>query len=152
MMIKSMGWDYISELRPPTGLLFISQVIYEHGEPWWNDCVDRGKLLILPPELSGNPTSSHLVTSRKNGRKEWEFGFPKYFYSYLQLIFAFRKILRHGAFGFTSPPKEIVLRTFIALKNPSRRPGLNPWTFGVMASTLTLTPPRLITTTLREQV
>jgi hypothetical protein len=31
-------------------------MIYEHGEPWCND-VDRGKLLIRPPELSGNPTS-----------------------------------------------------------------------------------------------
>jgi hypothetical protein len=36
-----VGWDYVSELRPPTGPLFILQVIYEHGEPWWND-IDRG--------------------------------------------------------------------------------------------------------------
>jgi hypothetical protein len=27
MMIMSIGWDYVSELLPPTGLLFISQVI-----------------------------------------------------------------------------------------------------------------------------
>jgi hypothetical protein len=26
-------------------------MIYEHGEPWWND-VDRRKLLIRPPEFS----------------------------------------------------------------------------------------------------
>jgi hypothetical protein len=32
------------------GLLFILQVIYEHGKPWWN-VIDRGKLLIRPPEL-----------------------------------------------------------------------------------------------------
>jgi hypothetical protein len=32
MMITSIVWDYISELRPPTGLLFIPQVIYEYGE------------------------------------------------------------------------------------------------------------------------
>jgi hypothetical protein len=32
--------DYVSELRPPTGLLFVSQVIYEHGELRWND-IDR---------------------------------------------------------------------------------------------------------------
>jgi hypothetical protein len=31
IMIMSMGRDYVSELRPPTGLLFIPQVIYEHG-------------------------------------------------------------------------------------------------------------------------
>jgi hypothetical protein len=32
------------------------QLIYEHGKPWWND-LERGKLLIHPPELSGNATS-----------------------------------------------------------------------------------------------
>jgi hypothetical protein len=31
----------------------------------------------------------------------------------------FRIILRHGADGFTSPPKEDMLRIFVALKNPS---------------------------------
>jgi hypothetical protein len=39
----SKGWDYVSELWPPTGLLFIPQVIHENGEPWWND-IDSGKL------------------------------------------------------------------------------------------------------------
>jgi hypothetical protein len=57
-MIMPMGRDYVSELRPPTGLLFIPQVIYEHGEPWWN-CIHRGNL-ILPPDLSGNPTSREI--------------------------------------------------------------------------------------------
>jgi hypothetical protein len=51
------------------GLLFIPKVIEEHGEPWWNDD-DREKLLIHPPELSGNPTSSHLIASRRDGQKE----------------------------------------------------------------------------------
>jgi hypothetical protein len=27
----------MSEMRPPANLLIISQVIYEYGEPWWND-------------------------------------------------------------------------------------------------------------------
>jgi hypothetical protein len=57
MAIMSMGCHYVSELQPPIGLLLNLQVIYEHGEPWWNDDVDRGKLLIHPLELSGNPTS-----------------------------------------------------------------------------------------------
>jgi hypothetical protein len=56
MMIMSMRGDYISELRPLTGLLFKSQVMYEHGESWLND-IDRGKFLILLLELSGNSTS-----------------------------------------------------------------------------------------------
>jgi hypothetical protein len=32
LLFMSMGWDDVSELQPPTGLLFIPQVIYEHGE------------------------------------------------------------------------------------------------------------------------
>jgi hypothetical protein len=56
MIIMSMGLDYVSKRRPTFDLLFISQVISEHGEPWWND-IDRGKLLNRPPELSGNPAS-----------------------------------------------------------------------------------------------
>jgi hypothetical protein len=56
IIIMSMGLNYVLELPPQTGLLFIPQMLYEHGGTWWND-VDRGKLLIRPPELSGNPTS-----------------------------------------------------------------------------------------------
>jgi hypothetical protein len=34
VMIMLIGLeDYISELLPPTGLLLISQVIYDHAEP-----------------------------------------------------------------------------------------------------------------------
>jgi hypothetical protein len=36
----SMGSDYVSKLRPPTDLLFTSQVIYKHGQPLWDD-IDR---------------------------------------------------------------------------------------------------------------
>jgi hypothetical protein len=39
-MFISMESDYVSELRPLTGLLFILQMVYENGEPWWND-IDR---------------------------------------------------------------------------------------------------------------
>jgi hypothetical protein len=60
-LIMSMGRGYVFELRPPPCLLFIPQVIFEHGEAWWND-VDRGKL-ILPPErclgiVPAEPSSS----------------------------------------------------------------------------------------------
>jgi hypothetical protein len=44
--------------------------------------------------------------------------------------------------GFTSHPKKGVLRTFIALKKPSPRPGLNPRPLGPVESTLTTPPPR----------
>jgi hypothetical protein len=35
----------------------------------------------------------------------------------------FNKILQHGTHGFTSPPKEVMLRIFIAAKNPSNLTG-----------------------------
>jgi hypothetical protein len=139
-MIMSMRWYYVFELQPPTNLLFIPKMIYKHGEPWWND-TDKGILLICPLELSNNPTSSHLVASRRNGRRKWSiwpcevlsFILPKWF-------FTCHKILWHGASGFTSPPKEDMLRIFITLKNPSPRTGLNPQTLGTIASTLTTRP------------
>jgi hypothetical protein len=41
-----------------------------------------------------------------------------------------RKILRHGADGFTSPPKEGVLRIFIAVKNSSALAGIEAANLG----------------------
>jgi hypothetical protein len=46
----SMRWDYVSELRPPTGMLFVPQVMYEYIKPRWNNIV-RLKLLIRPSSL-----------------------------------------------------------------------------------------------------
>jgi hypothetical protein len=52
---------------------------YEHGEPWWND-MDRRKLLIRPPDLSGNPTISHLLANQEElGEGNDEFGLPSIF-------------------------------------------------------------------------
>jgi hypothetical protein len=104
--IVLIGWDYIYELRPPMDLLFIPQVIYENGEPWLN-VIDRGKVLIRIPELPGNSARSHLVASRRNGR--WWIWPCEVFCSYFPNDFTCRKILRPGASGFTSPPKEVVL-------------------------------------------
>jgi hypothetical protein len=46
----SMRWDYVSELRPPTGMVFIPHVIYEYVKSRGNDIV-RLKLLIRPSSL-----------------------------------------------------------------------------------------------------
>jgi len=46
--------------------------------------------------------------------------------------------LRHGTDGFTSPPKEGVLRIFSPLKIRRLRPGLNPRTWVPKANTLPL--------------
>jgi hypothetical protein len=75
-----------SELRPPTGLLFVLQVIYEHGETWWN-YIDRGELLIRPPELSGNFTSSHLVENQEELAKKVLNFVGEVFLSYVEVFF-----------------------------------------------------------------
>jgi hypothetical protein len=41
-----------------------------------------------------------------------------------------RKILRHGTDGFTSPPKEVELQIFIAIKNQSSSAGYKPANVG----------------------
>jgi hypothetical protein len=54
------------------GLLLTSKVKNECGKPRWND-IDKEKL-ICPQELSGNPTSSHLVGKHKDcGKGNAEF-------------------------------------------------------------------------------
>jgi hypothetical protein len=50
--------------------------------------------------------------------------------SYLKGSLAFRKILRHEADDFASPPKEVVLQIFIVLKSPSLLAGFEPGNFG----------------------
>jgi hypothetical protein len=36
LLLMLMGWDYVSELQPPTCLLFIPQMTCEYGEQRWN--------------------------------------------------------------------------------------------------------------------
>ena len=50
--------------------------------------------------------------------------------------------LRHGTDGFTSPPKEAVLRTFFALKNPTSSVGFEPANLGTKGQHATPRPPK----------
>jgi hypothetical protein len=59
LLFMSMGWDYISELRPPMDLLNIPQMIYEDGEPRWND-IDRGNLKNCEKNLSECHSVHHM--------------------------------------------------------------------------------------------
>jgi hypothetical protein len=86
MMITTMETDYVSELRATTSLLFISQVIYEHGEPRWND-VDRGNLAICSSQLSGNPIKSSSTKAVGMGEGNYKSVLANYVCSYLQVIF-----------------------------------------------------------------
>jgi hypothetical protein len=105
-------------------------VTYEYGEPRRND-IDRRNIPIRPQELSGNPTSNHLVAKQDELAME----IMKYLFHSSKGSLTCRKILRHQADGFTSPPKEAVLRIFIAIKNLSPLGGFNLRTLGSMVST-----------------
>jgi hypothetical protein len=85
---------------------------------------------------------SNLVASRGNGRRNVKFCIAKYFCSYLRVVFTCHSILRHGASGFTFPPKEGVLRILLPLKIHHLGLVLNPRILGPVASTLTVNLPR----------
>jgi hypothetical protein len=92
-------------------------VMMQSGDNSW--LVYQSSLEVLPAETSG--------ASRRNGRRSENFAYQ--YMKYLKGCLTRHKILRHGTSGFTSHPKEGVPRIFIALKDPSLRPGLNrePW-------------------------
>ena len=50
--------------------------------------------------------------------------------------------LRHGTDGFTSPPKEGVLRIFFALKKPTASVGFKPANLGTKGQHATSRPPK----------
>jgi hypothetical protein len=135
-----MGLDYVSEPRPPTGQLFIPQVIDMSawramtmllgGKNSW--LVHQSSLAVLQAETSR--------ANRRNGRRSENFAYQ--YLKYLKGSLTCRKMLRHGTSGFISHPKEGVLLIFIAIKNPSPRSRLNPRPLGPVAITLTTTPQR----------
>jgi hypothetical protein len=78
-------WEYASELSPPMGLLFITQMIHEYGGPWWND-IDRGnpknlgggRFIPVPlylPQIPHGLTWASVVTiwQPTTGAMEWPF-------------------------------------------------------------------------------
>jgi hypothetical protein len=169
MMIVSMGCDYVSELRPQTGLLFIPK--------WWAwritvDIYRQGKASDSSTRvLWQSYKQSRLVAKQEDLPKEimsfalrsmsfineiW--GYHRHYYN-VSVVLGFRavsentrcqnsrqhqhyhfhiskgyltryKLLYHGADGFTSPPKEGVLRIFVAVKNQSPSDGFEPVNIG----------------------
>jgi hypothetical protein len=54
----SIGWDYVSELRLPAGLLVIPQVMCEYGEP-------RGMILTgKEEELTEKPVAMQIYPAQ----------------------------------------------------------------------------------------
>jgi hypothetical protein len=98
-----------------------------------NSClVHQSSLAVLPAAISG--------ASRRNGRRNENFAYQ--YLKYVKGSSTCRKILRHGTSGFSSHPKEGVLRIFIVLNNPSLRPCLNLRPLSPVANTLTTIPPK----------
>jgi hypothetical protein len=136
-----VGWDWRLRTAATNGLIVHHLVIHEFGQPlWWWWCQMEKTPYSSTRALRQTYQQRHLGASRRKWRRSENFAYQylRYFKGYLTCC----KILRHGTFGFRSHPKEGLLRTFIAIKNPSPRQGLNPRPLGPLASTLTTTPPR----------
>jgi hypothetical protein len=71
IMVMSMGWDHVSELRQPAGLSFIPQVIYEHGEAWRID-IDMGTFVH-------QSLLAILANQKQFGKRSYEFSFGSIF-------------------------------------------------------------------------
>ena len=100
----------------------------------------------FPPPLDVPTFAARCLYVRNDARdpssQRWNCGreicpviFPKF---QLPREFMDAVNLQHGTDGFTSPPKEGVLRIFFVLKIRRLRPGLNPRTLVLKASTLPL--------------
>jgi hypothetical protein len=63
VIIIIMGWDYISELWPPMSLLFISQVIYEHGEPLCMMLIGENSQFVHQNAIWQSYQQSHLLAN-----------------------------------------------------------------------------------------
>jgi hypothetical protein len=111
-------------------VVVVMMVMVPAGDNSW--LVHQSSLAVLPADIWGK---------YEEWTMEWKI-LPFQYLRYLTGSLTRRKILRHRTSGFTSHPKESVLRIFIALKNPSPRLGLNPRPLGPVANTLTTTLPR----------
>jgi hypothetical protein len=136
-----IGWDNVSELRPPTGPLFVPRVICDRCKPWWWWWCRLG---ITPDSSTRTLWKSYQQTylGQVGGRDEGVRILPFHYPKYLKGSLTCCKILWHRTSGFTSHPKEGVLRICIALKSASPWPGSNPLFLGPVVSTLTATPPK----------
>jgi hypothetical protein len=123
-------------LRPSTDLLFV---------PIWviiiTDSSTRGlcKILAEIPRCGAG----------KLGEKCPLILPTKYLRHTLQESLTYLKILRHGADSFNCSPKEVMLRILSPLIIHRSRPGMNPWSLGLMASTITTRPRRTATVNAR---
>jgi hypothetical protein len=135
-----MGWDCLTIaatkgtiVHPPGGMWTwrtTVMMMMPLGDNSWLD--HQSSLAVISADISGE--------SRRNEQRNENFACQ--YLKYPKGSLPHRKILRHVTSGFTSHPKEGVLRILIVLKNPSPLPRLNPRPLGPVASTITTTPLR----------
>jgi hypothetical protein len=93
--------------------------------PIWVLIIPDSSTRILCSVAAETPSSE----TEKLGEK-WPLNFTYQYLSYLKGYLTYHKILQHGADCFTSPPKEVVLRIYIALKYPSLSAWKEPGNLG----------------------
>jgi hypothetical protein len=90
--------------------------------------------VIIFPDSSRIPCCGCNKTPSSETGRNWARKVPEFCLSvsllYLKRFLTCLKILRHGADGFTSPLKRVVLRIFIALENPLLSAGFEPASLG----------------------
>ena len=102
----------------------------------------QGQLAIAFPRFLDVPTFHRQMPQRpsrreRSQRRKWELWARMLSGNFAKMTTStpFRDLLhaanlRHGTDGFTSPPKEGVLRIFFALKNPTASAGFEPVNLG----------------------
>jgi hypothetical protein len=127
----------INHLAPGINCVLVTVTEWYHAKrpmqlrPFY-DCAPR--VLIIPDSSTRDLCSGrsrHLVAKRGETGREMAAEFcisvsPLY----VKISLTCCNILRHACEGFTCPPKEVVLRIFMALKTPSLSVGFEPANLG----------------------
>jgi hypothetical protein len=142
IMITCLEWDYVSELKPQTGLFSSAR--------WYMSMENHGGI-ILREKNSLFIHQSYLAVllavlssskAERTGEGNYEFCRRNYLFITFKCYLTCRRILRYEAYEVIFPPKEGVLKIFSPLKIHRPRRGLDSRTLGPIASTRTTRPLR----------
>jgi hypothetical protein len=126
----SSRWDESLWTAVTSELIVFPHVIYEHGEPWWND-INSGELLIRQPEFSGNlPAESSSRKSGGTGEGSDEFCLTNYLFHASKGFLICRKILDMEPTALLPLRRKSCCGSWSPLKNLSPSAGLEPANIG----------------------